>query len=216
MAAHGITPAWAGKSPFPSGSPRMLRDHPRMGGEKQDGHSQAPWNWGSPPRGRGKGQFYDESRVYRRITPAWAGKRTVFVSQLSAVRDHPRVGGEKIWAARLAVASRGSPPHRRGKAKRPPRLLLPAGITPAQAGKRDGAAAMAAAVKDHPRVGGEKILEPSMGVGNFGSPPHGRGKVQLDDPEGGDLRITPAWAGKSPASQPWSPPLWMMVIRPRP
>ena len=34
MAAHGITPAWAGKSPFPSGSPRMLRDHPRVGGEK--------------------------------------------------------------------------------------------------------------------------------------------------------------------------------------
>ncbi len=26
-------------------------------------------------------------------------------------------------------------------------------------------------------MGGEKILEPSMGVGNFGSPPRGRGKV---------------------------------------
>ena len=69
----------------------------------------------------------------------------------------------------------------------------------------------------NPRVGGEKILEPSMGVGNFGSPPHGRGKVKhvlhavLDvgiTPRGrgkevgplpllGGTRITPAWAGKS-------------------
>lgn len=47
-------------------------------------------------------------------------------------------------------------------------------------------------------MGGEKILEPSMGVGNFGSPPRGRGKaigVDLHHPEVG---ITPAWAGKSP------------------
>ena len=45
-------------------------------------------------------------------------------------------------------------------------------------------------------MGGEKILEPSMGVGNFGSPPRGRGKVGRN---GGGVvlnGITPAWAGK--------------------
>ena len=31
---YRITPAWAGKSPFPFGLPRMLQDHPRIGGEK--------------------------------------------------------------------------------------------------------------------------------------------------------------------------------------
>lgn len=49
----------------------------------------------------------------------------------------------------------------------------------------------------NPRVGGEKILEPSMGVGNFGSPPRGRGKVLLIDLTYLGVRITPAQAGKS-------------------
>ena len=46
-------------------------------------------------------------------------------------------------------------------------------------------------------MGGEKILEPSMGVGNFGSPPRGRGKAMCRRLSALLLRITPAWAGKS-------------------
>ena len=46
-------------------------------------------------------------------------------------------------------------------------------------------------------MGGEKARLWYTDSAKRGSPPHGRGKVQLDDPEGGDLRITPAWAGKS-------------------
>ena len=48
----------------------------------------------------------------------------------------------------------------------------------------------------NPRVGGEKILEPSMGVGNFGSPPRGRGKVHALDGDVPHAGITPAQAGK--------------------
>ena len=47
-------------------------------------------------------------------------------------------------------------------------------------------------------MGGEKILEPSMGVGNFGSPPRGRGKADVLFSQFFARRITPAWAGKSP------------------
>ncbi len=46
-------------------------------------------------------------------------------------------------------------------------------------------------------MGGEKILEPSMGVGNFGSPPRWRGKAVKFRFTCGLQRITPAWAGKS-------------------
>ena len=49
----------------------------------------------------------------------------------------------------------------------------------------------------NPRVGGEKILEPSMGVGNFGSPPRGRGKGFRRIPVVGFEGITPAQVGKS-------------------
>lgn len=41
-------------------------------------------------------------------------------------------------------------------------------------------------------MGGEKILEPSMGVGNFGSPPRGRGKALSTLPVIFFFRITPA------------------------
>ena len=34
MAAHGITPAWAGKRHMSSSCGRRMRDHPRMCGEK--------------------------------------------------------------------------------------------------------------------------------------------------------------------------------------
>ena len=71
------------------------------------------------------------------------------------------------------------------------------GITPAWAGKREPGVLMVWQFQDHPRVGGEKILEPSMGVGNFGSPPHGRGKVIVNLILTKGHRITPAQAGKS-------------------
>ena len=91
----GITPAWAGKSSAQPRSGPPGRDHPRIGGEKQDGHSQAPWNWGSPPRGRGKAQAFRVRPVGRGITPAWAGKRRSGFVLAPAPTDHPRVGGEK-------------------------------------------------------------------------------------------------------------------------
>ena len=40
------------------------------------------------------------------------------------------------------------------------------GITPAWAGKRMQVSPKPTLPQDHPRVDGEKILEPSMGVGN--------------------------------------------------
>lgn len=53
---------------------------------------------GSPPRGRGKagndlGCLHDVG-----ITPAWAGKSKNPYLAGALFRDHPRVGGEKVWA----------------------------------------------------------------------------------------------------------------------
>ena len=66
------------------------------------------------------------------------------------------MGGEKIWAARLAVASLGSPPHGRGKAETGERQQVPVGITPAWAGKRSRFFVSEHKDEDHPRMGGEK------------------------------------------------------------
>ena len=91
----GITPAWAGKS-------FLLRtlQHICMG---------------SPPRGRGKDVIDLVELFQNGITPAWAGKSLCLVCGLFLHLDHPRVGGEKIYAKRQRTEQLGSPPRGRGK-----------------------------------------------------------------------------------------------------
>ena len=51
--------------------------------------------------------------------------------------------------------------------------------------------------RDHPRMGGEKLILLVTTPGREGSPPHGRGKVMQVCIATGLRGITPAWAGKS-------------------
>ena len=115
---------------------------------------------GSPPHGRGKESvFRHQCRQYR-ITPAWAGKSICLALPITAPRDHPRVGGEKSGRTQPEKLQPGSPPRGRGKASSGRTCAGAAGITPAWAGKRDGAAPTGSPPRDHPRVGGEKYLFP--------------------------------------------------------
>lgn len=70
-----ITPAQAGKSPTYSGCVLLARDHPRVGGEKQNVKVCQHFRTGSPPRGRGKVKHVLHAVLDVGITPAWAGKR---------------------------------------------------------------------------------------------------------------------------------------------
>ena len=114
--AAGITPAWAGKRASAAPAPSEIRDHPRVGGEKTICGTYWRPSTGSPPRGRGKAQLLCRRCRCMRITPAWAGKSGVDVEWPGANRDHPRVGGEKRWAAGPDRSISGSPPRGRGKA----------------------------------------------------------------------------------------------------
>ena len=111
--------------------------------------------------------------------------------------DHPRVGGEKLFAAAAAGLARGSPPRGRGKVYSVCKEIAPLGITPAWAGKRYAQGGASTPGGDHPRVGGEKALIGRCLFGLRGSPPRGRGKVQQPPGCNQNRRITPAWAGKS-------------------
>ena len=169
-----------------------------------------------PPHGRGKVACADQTIQPDGITPAWAGKRDSATVAAALSRDHPRVGGEKPLGKVQQCVLLGSPPHGRGKGGLLSGGLHDLGITPAWAGKSLCWCSNTSGPRDHPRVGGEKGGPLAALRRNRGSPPRGRGKVRAllcSSPVPG---ITPAWAGKSSASQPWSPPLWMMVIRPRP
>ena len=71
----GITPAYAGKRVLAAGHTPVVRDHPRLCGEKNV----------EPKRTDQK----------FRITPAYAGKRCGVLSKKAMTKDHPRLCGEK-------------------------------------------------------------------------------------------------------------------------
>ena len=186
---------------------------------------------GSPPHGRGKVRTPIISHFRGGITPAWAGKSRSRSRRCSGGRDHPRVGGEKEKGRALTHYALGSPPRGRGKECTGDTCKPNTRITPAWAGKSAVPVVIFSIAWDHPRVGGEKWSAVRVCRHGWGSPPRGRGKGCFPCLTVLHPGITPAWAGKSAqsrraaqrsddrkgqASQPWSPPLWMMVIRPRP
>ena len=193
-----ITPARAGKSTWAPSLRERRQDHPRVGGEKRGLEVRSQTRRGSPPRGRGKVPPCAGLPPLLRITPAWAGKRSPGGRCRIPKRDHPRVGGEKPEIARPRETYIGSPPRGRGKAKSRPHSRMPFWITPAWAGKRHSSGRTACTGRDHPRVGGEKRTGGALFPGVWGSPPRGRGKARSNTAAGLRLRITPAWAGKSP------------------
>ena len=96
MAAYlRITPACAGKRHFRAASLLILKDHPRVCGEKSAWVFTATSILGSPPRVRGKGTPADFVDSSVGITPACAGKSFILKQRPFEFKDHPRVCGEK-------------------------------------------------------------------------------------------------------------------------
>ena len=80
-------------------------------------------------------------------------------------------------------------------------------ITPAWAGKRFRRGKINTRTRDHPRVGGEKFDFWYLQCNRLGSPPRGRGKVEIGNLLFVGGGITPAWARKSA--------IWKLPILPR-
>ena len=56
---------------------QFIEDHPRLCGEKQIHTPTEPQHLGSPPPMRGKAGEQTPETMYQRITPAYAGKRSL-------------------------------------------------------------------------------------------------------------------------------------------
>ena len=110
------------------------------------------------------------------ITPAYAGKRSASCGHVEAVRDHPRLCGEKRFLPPLFCAISGSPPPMRGKGPAAFPCRPPQRITPAYAGKSLQNWTMQVTKKDHPRLCGEKVSHVDLTYLELGSPPPMRGK----------------------------------------
>ena len=187
-----ITPAWAGKSATYRACGLAAWDHPRVGGEKVYRPTADPNNRGSPPRRRGKEVADEGIGGIIRITPAWAEKRAGRSPMQIPRWDHPRMGGEKSMIVPHTLTRLGSPPHGRGKVRGQLQLTDPLRITPAWAGKRAGGAMKSPRNRDHPRMGGEKMRHMMKNKDSKGSPPRGRGKVNIIGSGSVSPGITPA------------------------
>ena len=172
----GITPAYAGKSYSFVCLFVCAWDHPRLRGEKTVLLMDSEDTVGSPPLTRGKGTCSSTISCFLRITPAYAGKRSYPYNKQIALKDHPRLRGEKRLLSMQAPACGGSPPLTRGKEQRRLSGLSPIGITPAYAGKSSQLVESKASVEDHPRLRGEKIIYMYSITPTDGSPPLTRGK----------------------------------------
>ena len=92
-----ITPAYAGKRNNSCSRGCLMKDHPRLCGEKLPYLRLKRYLPGSPPPMRGKGSTTRVRSASGRITPAYAGKST----------------GDSI----ADMQAKGSPPPMRGKAQ---------------------------------------------------------------------------------------------------
>ena len=167
-----------------------------MGGEKSRVAPRSDPGTGSPPRGRGKVSSVSMCTRSPGITPAWAGKRSCCASRSRSLKDHPRVGGEKLTSLPKIQPALGSPPRGRGKALHIAGHWVQGRITPAWAGKRVNMISFFLTGWDHPRVGGEKLFVLRRVLVLLGSPPRGRGKDIVVKGRSSREGITPAWAGK--------------------
>ena len=130
-----ITPAYAGKNFSAEYAPHSCRDHPRLCGEKICIHISRCWCLGSPPPMRGKTGYNSRHYDQYRITPAYAGKKQIWIWESWGSGDHPRLCGEKQHDYRLSKGQGGSPPPMRGKSMDTVADSVITGITPAYAGK---------------------------------------------------------------------------------
>ena len=145
---------------------------------------------------RGKGHRSDRAAFWRRITPAYAGKRDLFFCEIAPAEDHPRLCGEKPPVQIPHGEYMGSPPPMRGKGEIVKTMVGDTGITPAYAGKRVALHLHIGFRRDHPRLCGEKALWWRSLAAKPGSPPPMRGKGAEGGTNLRNIRITPAYAGK--------------------
>ena len=193
----GLIPAWAGKTGTMPGSTRMVRAHPRVGGENARMQRSASKARGSSPRGRGKPRQPRRPSRVDRLIPAWAGKTARAASSPSTSPAHPRVGGENPKSSRISRSAFGSSPRGRGKPTHSRSSRRPRRLIPAWAGKTDRQDVIWLGAVAHPRVGGENAQRESSDQTRRGSSPRGRGKLTCQTPDTTVERLIPAWAGKT-------------------
>ncbi len=195
---HRNTPASAGRTTSTASPPTPPPEHPRVGGE--DRNSGPLWQslGGTPPRRRGGRRQPVLGRLQQRNTPASAGRTPPRGHSRRRSPEHPRVGGEDIAPTGDITLNDGTPPRRRGGLVRVFADDLADRNTPASAGRTARGSPGRSSTSEHPRVGGEDLVEAGNYARDCGTPPRRRGGRRLVRHGPDPRRNTPASAGRTP------------------
>ena len=195
--ASGLTPAFAGNTPYGPWASSRHTAHPRIRGEYSPIRRVFTPAAGSPPHSRGIRSRRGVGHFPRRLTPAFAGNTPDRPAHHRRARAHPRIRGEYDASWIISSAPRGSPPHSRG-------IRIPIAardcqrrLTPAFAGNTHSAGASVAEERAHPRIRGEYFAVFAATWKRRGSPPHSRGIRSCPRTGGLGRRLTPAFAGNT-------------------
>ena len=190
-----ITPAYAGSSFLRILKCGFCMDHPRIRGEQSSSINWALVRPGSPPHTRGAAKHMIGLDACQRITPAYAGSRSIQPLRYCCAADHPRIRGEQRLVGPSEPHGTGSPPHTRGAGGKSWAVRTKARITPAYAGSRPLPSGLYLSGSDHPRIRGEQDAVANNVFRLIGSPPHTRGAGHYGLERQRRRRITPAYAG---------------------
>ena len=193
-----LIPAHAGKTRGASMPCVKRAAHPRSRGENTPCASWTLPSAGSSPLTRGKRRVFRRSVGVRRLIPAHAGKTSSPQCTRSACAAHPRSRGENCCASLSKDPPTGSSPLTRGKRSRRYQEGFARRLIPAHAGKTARPQSRSRAPAAHPRSRGENSFRRDSAGIKGGSSPLTRGKPPRVRRAGGQQRLIPAHAGKTP------------------
>ena len=192
-----LIPARAGKTNGPAAPTREHWAHPRAGGENDRLGDTRRGPPGSSPRGRGKRNGRDGGSRRTGLIPARAGKTASRWAEVSLRAAHPHAGGENPSPFPWVASPGGSSPRGRGKQWSCEPHSFAVRLIPAWAGKTHRSRFGLGCGWAHPRMGGENVPGEVTDLAAAGSSPHGRGKLGGLGVDVAQLRLIPAWAGKT-------------------
>ena len=131
------------------------------------------------------------------ITPAYAGKTLRLGVLATTIGDHPRVCGKDCGLLGGVRCKIGSPPRMRERPFFAATSHLSVRITPAYAGKTFLCGHFTPQCEDHPRVCGKDCGVLWSYLVLMGSPPRMRERPEERKADDANIRITPAYAGKT-------------------
>ena len=223
----GLTPARAGRTAWRCLLPKSWTAHPRSCGADEPASTQTPIADGSPPLVRGGHRRGGYPRLWRRLTPARAGRTRQALVVATGTRAHPRSCGADFLSRVVTGGHGGSPPLVRGGRLDPGLLIGPHRLTPARAGRTGTVRATVPRSAAHPRSCGADFVSKllrlllrqahprSCGADQTmihsgplaeGSPPLVRGGQWRPPVSRGRSRLTPARAGRTPSRHAGSRP----------